>query len=124
MTGDRVDRRFPRQVYGTGVEPDPRFSLANERTFLAWIRTSLALLAAGVALEALELPIAEGLRTASALVFVVLGVLAPVQAWTGWVSTERALRESRPLPAPRLGLLAAAGTAAAGLLVLVGLVLR
>ena len=47
-------QRFPRQVYGHGEDPDPRFSLANERTFLAWIRTTLALLAAGVALEAVE----------------------------------------------------------------------
>ncbi|MEI4274022.1 DUF202 domain-containing protein [Klenkia sp. LSe6-5] len=118
------DRRFPQRVYGRGEEPDPRFSLANERTFLAWMRTSLALLAAGVALEALDLPIAEGIRLASALLLVVLGLLAPVQAWLGWVATERAMRESRPLPSPRLGLPTAIGVAVAGLLVLVGLVLR
>ena len=41
-----VDRRFPRSVYGEGEEPDPRFSLANERTFLAWLRTALAMYAA------------------------------------------------------------------------------
>ncbi|MCZ2805233.1 DUF202 domain-containing protein [Modestobacter sp. VKM Ac-2983] len=117
-------RRFPRRVYGAGREPDPRFSLANERTFLAWIRTSLALVAAGVALEALELPIAEGLRLASALVFIVLGLLAPAQAWLGWAATERAMREGRPLPAPRLGLVLAVGTTVAGLLVLAGLLLR
>ncbi|NLT31088.1 MAG: DUF202 domain-containing protein, partial [Propionibacterium sp.] len=34
--------RFPKSVYSTGTEPDPRFTLANERTYLAWIRTSLA----------------------------------------------------------------------------------
>ena len=124
MSAAREDRRYPRRVYGVGQEPDPRFSLANERTFLAWMRTSLALLAAGVALEALDLPIAEGLRLASALVFIVLGLLAPVQAWTGWVATERALRQSRPLPSPRLGLLTAVGTTGAGVLVLIGLVLR
>lgn len=124
MSEVRDDRRFPRRVYAVGQEPDPRFSLANERTFLAWMRTSLALLAAGVALEALDLPIAEGLRLAGALVFVALGILAPVQAWTGWVSTERAMRESRPLPSPRLGLLTAVGTTVAGVLVLIGLVLR
>ncbi|NIH69154.1 YidH family protein [Modestobacter marinus] len=123
-TGRRADRRFPQRVYGTGEEPDPRFSLANERTFLAWMRTSLALLAAGVALEALDLPIAEGVRLASALVFIVLGLLAPVQAWAGWVATERAMRQSRPLPSPRLGLLTAVGVTAAGLLVLIGLLLR
>ena len=55
-----VPRRFPRRVYGVGTEPDARFSLANERTFLAWIRTALALIAAGVALEAFVLPIAPG----------------------------------------------------------------
>jgi putative membrane protein len=121
---ERVDRRFPRRVYGTGEEPDPRFSLANERTFLAWMRTSMALLAAGVALEALDLPIAEGVRLASALVFIVLGLLAPAQAWFGWVATERALRQSRPLPSPRLSVVMAVGTAVAGVLVLIGLLLR
>ncbi|MGA9597271.1 MAG: DUF202 domain-containing protein, partial [Acidimicrobiia bacterium] len=49
-------RRFPARVYRQGVEPDPRFSLANERTFLAWIRTGLAFVAGGVAVAALELP--------------------------------------------------------------------
>ena len=38
-----LPRRFPARVYRAGTEPDPRFTLANERTFLAWIRTSLAL---------------------------------------------------------------------------------
>ncbi len=41
-------RRWPRRVYGVGVEPDPRFTFTNERTLLAWIRTSLALLATAV----------------------------------------------------------------------------
>ncbi|MGY1602614.1 YidH family protein [Geodermatophilus sp. SYSU D00815] len=117
-------RRFPRSVYGVGEEPDPRFSLANERTFLAWIRTSLALAAAGVALEGLELPIAPGLRLACALVLVGLGILAPVQAWTGWTATERAMREGRPLPSPRLSPLIAAGTLVAGVLLVLGFVLR
>ena len=123
-TRDRPDRRFPARVYGVGEEPDPRFSLANERTFLAWIRTSLALMAAGVALEALDLPISDGVRLAGALVLIALGVLAPVQAWLGWMTTERQLRRGRPLPAPRLGLLLAIGTAAAGVLVVFGLLVR
>jgi putative membrane protein len=117
-------RRFPGRVYAKGAEPDPRFSLANERTFLAWMRTSLALLAAGVALEALDLPIAAGVRLTSALVFITLGILAPVQAWLGWMATERALRQAQPLPSPRLGLVMAVGTTVAGLLVLGGLLLR
>ncbi|WP_448624427.1 YidH family protein [Geodermatophilus sp. URMC 64] len=107
-----------------GEEPDPRFSLANERTFLAWIRTSLALSAAGVALEALDLPVAPGLRLACALVLVGLGILAPVQAWTGWTATERAMRKGRPLPSPLLSPLIAVGTLAAGVLLLLGFLLR
>lgn len=42
-----MDSRWPRHVYRAGEEPDPRFTFANERTFLAWIRTSLALLEIG-----------------------------------------------------------------------------
>lgn len=34
-----------------GKEPDYRFTLANERTFLAWVRTGLALLAGGLLLD-------------------------------------------------------------------------
>jgi putative membrane protein len=117
-------RRFPRSVYGVGEEPDARFSMANERTFLAWIRTSLAFAAAGVALEALELPIAPGLRLACALLLVGLGILAPVQAWTGWMATERAMRCGRPLPSPLLSPVIAAGTLAAGVLLVLGFLLR
>ncbi len=41
-----------RRLLPEGSEPDPRFTLANERTFLAWVRTALALLAGGIAIEA------------------------------------------------------------------------
>ena len=118
-----LPRRFPRRVYGHGQEPDPRFSLANERTFLAWVRTSLALLAAGVALEALALPVDAELRLASATVFVVLGLLAAAQAWLGWARAEVAMRRGRPLPAPSLAPVVAGGVVLAGALLVVGLLL-
>ncbi|HEY0187240.1 MAG TPA: DUF202 domain-containing protein [Cellulomonas sp.] len=121
--GPPADRRLPRTVFRRGEEPDARFSLANERTFLAWIRTALALLAAGVALEALDLPLHTGLRRAAAVLLVALGVLAPVQAWTGWARTERALRERRPLPAPAFSGPLAVGLLVVGVLVLLGLLL-
>lgn len=89
--------RFPRSVYGRGTEPDPRFSLANERTFLAWIRTSLALVAAGVGVHALHLQIPEQLGDIAAIVLIVLGIAAAVQAFAGWARNERAMREGRPL---------------------------
>jgi len=90
--------RFPRHVFGVGDEPDPRFTLANERTFLAWIRTALALIAAGVALEALSLPIQPTLRLIASLILLGLGLIVPALAWATWGRVERALRQSTPLP--------------------------
>jgi putative membrane protein len=124
VTRPAAPSRFPRWVYGVGDEPDPRFSLANERTFLAWIRTSLAFSAAGVALEALSLPVHPGFRLAAALVLVVLGIVAAVQAWWRWGLVERAVRCGAPLPAPVLTVAIAAGCVVAALLVFVGILLR
>jgi len=116
--------RFPRWVYGEGSEPDPRATLANERTFLAWIRTALALTAGGVALEALAVPMLPGLRLAAAVLLLVLGLAVPVVSWAGWGATERALRRREPLPSSRVAPVLAVGTSAVGVLVVLGLVLR
>ncbi|MDX2376525.1 DUF202 domain-containing protein [Microbacterium sp. LRZ72] len=116
----RVDKRFPKRVFRQGADPDPRFSLANERTFLAWIRTSLALVAAGVALEALDVPIDPRFRVAAAAVFVALGLLAAVQSWVGWVRTEAAMRAGRSLPGPAIGAVIAVGLVVAVVLVVIG----
>ena len=124
MARPAAPSRFPRWVYGLGREPDPRFSLANERTFLAWIRTSLAFSAAGVALEALSLPVHPGFRRAAAAVLVLLGVLSAVQAWWRWGQIERAVRRGVPLPAPVLSVVITAGCVVTALLVLVGILLR
>lgn len=91
-------RRFPQAVFGQGTEPDARFSLANERTFLAWIRTARALLAGGVALEALGLGIHSGFRLAASLTLIASGIVSAIQAWAGWKRTEQALRKNSPLP--------------------------
>jgi putative membrane protein len=92
------ERRWPSWVYGEGTEPDHRFSLANERTFLAWVRTSLALLAGGVALDAVDLDGPGGLQTTLAVVLVVLGLLGAGASWVRWAAAERAMRLGRPLP--------------------------
>lgn len=122
-TGRPNKRRFPSSVYKVGSDPDPRFSLANERTFLAWLRTSLAFIAAGVALEAVGFPESDEFRSAGAFVFIIIGIAAAIRSWTGWVKTERALRENSMLPSPGIGLILVLGTIVAITLVVVGAVL-
>jgi putative membrane protein len=117
-----ASRRFPAMVYRRGDEPDARFTLANERTFLAWIRSALALLAAGVALEALGLGLHTGFRLAASLLLVTAGILTPIQAWVGWIRTERALRLHTPLPSAGLALPLAVIVITAGALVLLAIV--
>jgi putative membrane protein len=112
--------RFPRHVFGSGEEPDPRFSLANERTFLSWIRTALALVLAGVALEALDAPVQAEMRLASALIFVALGLVAIVHAWLSWAATERSMRVAQPLPGLPVGAIIATGAAIATVGIIVG----
>lgn len=107
-----------RRVFPTGKEPDPRFTLANERTFLAWIRTSLAFVAGGVALEAFEVgnwdPV---LRKSVAIAVIAMGLLIGLGAAFRWLRVERAMRHDHPLPVPLiipvLALIAAAGSGAA-----------
>ena len=98
------ERRFPRSVYDGGEDPDPRFSMANERTFLAWVRTSLAFVVAGLAVEALQLPLARPLRLVVAVLLLLTGLAAAAQAWRGWTRTERAMRLGSPMPSSGLKL--------------------
>lgn len=93
-----MEKRWPGWVYEEGSEPDPRFSFANERTFLAWVRTGLGLLAGGVAIHALPLSISAPARVGSAVLLVVLGALAVMAGWVRWASAERAMRRQEPLP--------------------------
>jgi putative membrane protein len=117
-------RRFPASLFADGREPDPRFTLANERTFLAWIGAALALIAAGVALDSLGLQLNAPLRIAASVLLVLAGIATPVQAWLGWYRTERALREDRPLPSPFLMAPIAIVVVAAGVLVALAILLR
>ena len=113
--------RWPARVYGVGSEPDQRFRLANERTFLAWVRPSLALLAGGVALDAVDLPGSPTLQQVLAVVLVLLGLGCAVISWLRWAATERAMRLRQPLPSTTLiaGLSVALMLVAAALVILV-----
>jgi len=105
-----------------GDPPDYRFSLANERTFLAWIRTGLALLGGGLAVAAfvprLELPY---VREVIAIALLALGASVCLRAVDHWARCERAIRRGDPLPPSRFPALLALtiGIGAAGLLVLI-----
>ena len=96
-------------------EPDPRFVFANERTFLAWIRTSLALLAGGVAATQL-IPDFEvaGARHVLGVPLLALGGVSALVAHWQWARSERALRRGAPLPpSPMLRLVSIAVAAVA-----------
>lgn len=116
--------RFPTSVYALGNEPDARFSLANERTFLAWIRTALGMLAAGVALEALGLGLQPALQLAASVILMLTGIGAAIQAWFGWIRYERALRLNLPLPNAPASLPIAIAVALACILVVLAVVLK
>ena len=118
---DADDRRWPGSVYRTGTEPDPRFSLANERTLLAWIRTALALVGAGVVLDAVELEVSDTVQGVVGAILVVLGGFAAVGAWFRWATIERALRSGRPLPGLPLAAGVILGLVVVGVVVLAAL---
>lgn len=115
-------RRWPGWVYGVGEEPDYRFSFANERTFLAWLRTSLALLAAGIALDAIELSIPSDAQVALSVGFVTLGLLCAVASWVRWARAERAIRRREALPAQGLAAILAGAVAVASVVLIAVLV--
>ena len=83
-----------------GTEPDPRFTFANERTFLAWSRTALALVVAGLGIVQL-LPPFPGVPAGRDLLgvpLIALGAVLAIVAYAEWVRDQRALRRGEPLP--------------------------
>ena len=104
-------------------EPDYRFTLANERTFLAWIRTALALLAGGVALHSLGGSFSSpAVRTGLAMAAVALSLVLTVTAYARWRRVQEAMRAGTPLPHPFAVPLLATGVAVVAAAVAVVLV--
>ena len=104
----------------SGTHPDYRFTLANERTLLAWLRTALALAAGGVAVAtyAPELGVRWG-SAAVALGLVLTGLGTAAAGYRRWRANEAAIRAGRPLPAGRLLPTVSAAVAAVVLVVAV-----
>lgn len=99
-----LSRRDPSQLREVGEHPDYRFTLANERTFLAWVRTALALMAAGVAVIRF-VPGHSVVRHVLGLLLIGLGGLVAGISYQHWFDNERAMRTGEPLPVslvPRL----------------------
>jgi putative membrane protein len=113
--------RDPRTIQHVGSQPDYRFSLANERTFLAWIRTALAFSAAGLAVAQFLTEVSAGWRTAIAVALVVMGAACSLWGLVHMTSNELAIRLREELPASRMPMLLAV-SAAVGALILIAVV--
>ena len=99
------------------VEPDARFTFANERTFLAWNRTALALIATGVAATQLlpRLHFSWGGR-ALGLPLILLGAAVAGESLRHWGANNRAMRQGDPLPRSLMPIVLGVGVALIALL--------
>jgi putative membrane protein len=105
----RSVRAYLRPAEPVGKEPDYRFTLANERTFLAYVRTALGLDAAGLAVaQFLDRSTAQ-LRVTLAVAAILLAIAVTALGYQRWWQVERAMRLELPLPPIRLPLVLAAG---------------
>ncbi len=91
----------PARVRDEGETPDYRFSLANERTFLAWIRTALALIGGGFAVDQFLPDLRWAVRVGMAIALLAVGAACALRAVNHWVRCERAMRRGEDLPMSR-----------------------
>ncbi len=112
---------FGQDPRALGEDPDYRFSLANERTFLAWIRTALALAAGGLA--ALNLISDFFGSEVLGILLLALSFATASTAYRRWAANERSMRLGEPLPASRLPQFIATSTALIGVIAAVLFVL-
>lgn len=113
----------PQRIRAEGTTPDYRFSLANERTFLAWIRTSLALVAGGIAVDQFLTGLSWGMRTTIAVAVLAGAALCAFRAVNHWINCERAMRRGEDLPSSRFPVVLATAAGLGAVLVIVFVVL-
>ena len=107
-------RWFPGDPTRFGQDPDYRFTLANERTFLAWVRTALALAAGGLGTVVILDDFTGG--EALGITLLALSFVTAATAYRRWALNELAMRVNRPLPPSRLPLAMAVAVAVVALL--------
>ena len=124
MSDDRSGHEEESVVSAEEMEPDVRFTYANERTFLAWNRTALALIATGVAATQLlpEFHVPHG-REILGVPLIALGALVAATSFFQWRANERAMRLRRPLPSSPMAAVLAVGIGIVSVIAVV-LVLR
>lgn len=117
-----ADHEGPSEPAGE-EEPDYRFTLANERTFLAWIRTALALIAGGIAVvqfvPSFGIP---GVRHGLSVVLTAGGGLLAALAVRRWQRVQTAMRRDQDLPPTHVPVLLGGSIFAVTVVVLVILV--
>lgn len=88
-------------VFGADPSPpeiDYRFVLANERTFLAWIRTALGIIAGGVALDQFVVVGRDHqILGPLSIAVVILGAGIALIGTIRWHRTDAAMRAGHPL---------------------------
>ena len=99
--------------------PDPRFTLANERTFLAWVRTALGMLAGAAALDAIETGWPHNVVRLLAAVLAMTALLSIGLAWFRWRRVQQAIDAGTEARVGTSHLLPAIGVAVVGVGVLV-----
>lgn len=105
--------------FGEGLDPDYRYSLANERTFLAYIRTALALNGGGLAVVSLLEPFAGIGREVVGVMLIVTGTGVALQSFVRWRENETGMRAGTGIAPSRLPALVAGGVAFTSIIALI-----
>src|SRR5437763_9474978 len=112
MTGTPFRASAPRTIWrrprggqcaAVPTPPDARFTMANERTFLAWNRTALALIGGGLAVEQF-LDTGRTARLALAIPLILLGAVVAASSYSRWRANEDAMARGSALPPSRMPL--------------------